>query len=89
VVHSSPKAEVTGSNPVGRATSAYKTGHSKTRRFGARSGDERAQEYALGAHDANLFRVDFVALSKGTGGGRGGSCRSRSASVCGPAWRMF
>src|SRR5262245_57496488 len=42
----------------------YKTGHAKTRRFYARGGDERAQQYALRSHDANFFRVHFHALGK-------------------------
>src|SRR5262245_43608487 len=42
----------------------YKTGNAKTRRFRARSGDERTQEYALRSHDANFFRVDFDALGE-------------------------
>jgi hypothetical protein len=42
----------------------YRTGTAKTRRFCARSGDERAQKYALRAPDANFFRVDFDASGK-------------------------
>src|SRR3974390_3590887 len=49
---------------VGGAPLRYKTGHSKHCRFCARCGDERAQEHALGAHDANLFRVNFDALGE-------------------------
>ena len=41
-----------------------KTGHSKHCRFCARSGDERAQQYAFRTHDANFFRVDFDALGE-------------------------
>ena len=37
----------------------YKTGHAKTRRFCARSGDERAQQYAFRSRDANSLRIDF------------------------------
>src|SRR5262249_53453079 len=40
----------------------YKTGHSKTCRFSARCGDERAQQYAFRPHDANFFRVHLDAL---------------------------
>src|SRR6516162_6168233 len=38
-----------------------KTGNAKTRRSCARSADERAQQYAFGAHDANFLRIDFDA----------------------------
>jgi hypothetical protein len=43
---------------------ATKLGVSKTCRFYARGGDERARPYAFEAHDANLFRVDFDALGE-------------------------
>jgi hypothetical protein len=49
---------------VSGAPLRYKTGHAKTRRFCARSGDERAQEYAFCPHDANFFRVHFDALGE-------------------------
>ena len=42
----------------------YKTGHAKTRRFRACSGDKGTQQYAFRAHDANLFRIDFNALGE-------------------------
>src|SRR5262245_57888182 len=47
-----------------RISSGYRTGHSKTCRFCARCGDERAQQYAFRAHDANFFRVHFDALGE-------------------------
>jgi len=54
-------------NAVWRTPSAplrYKTGNAKTRRSCARSADERAQQYAFGAHDANFLRIDFDVLGK-------------------------
>jgi hypothetical protein len=42
----------------------YKTGNAETRRFCACSGDERGQQYAFGAHEANFFRIDLDALGE-------------------------
>src|SRR5258706_2456618 len=42
----------------------YRTGHAKTRRFCAFSGDERAQEHAFRSHDAQFFLIDFDALGE-------------------------
>jgi hypothetical protein len=47
----------------GRATSVQ-AGHSKTRRFHAGSGDQRAQEHAFRSHDANFFRLHFDELGQ-------------------------
>src|SRR6267143_2633061 len=42
----------------------YRTGHAKTCRFCAFSGDERAQKHAFRPYDAQLFLVDFDALGE-------------------------
>jgi hypothetical protein len=49
---------------VSGALLQYKAGHSKTRRFHAGSGDQRAQEHAFRSHDANFFRVHFDELGQ-------------------------
>jgi hypothetical protein len=51
----------------GRGTGAplrYKTENAKTRHFFACSGDERAQQYAFGAHDANFQERTLVRQEK-------------------------
>ena len=42
----------------------YRTGHAKTRRFCAFSGDERAQEHAFRSQDAQFFLIDFDPLGE-------------------------
>jgi hypothetical protein len=42
----------------------YRTGHAKTRRFCARSGDEGAREYAFQSHDAHFFLIDLDTLGE-------------------------
>ena len=49
---------------VSGAPLRYRTGHAKTRRFCAFSGDERSQEHAFRPHDAQFFLVDFDALGE-------------------------
>jgi hypothetical protein len=49
---------------VSGAPLRYRTGHAKTRRFRAFSGDERAQEDAFRSHDAQFFLIDFDALGE-------------------------
>jgi hypothetical protein len=86
---SSPRIERQTTNPgagariLSGAPLRYKAGNAKTRRFRARSNNERAQKYARGAHDANSFLVHLDAL---------GECVEVVAAVAaavggGPAWR--
>jgi len=49
---------------VSGAPLRYRTGHAKTWRFCAFSGDERAQEHAFRPHDAQFFLIDFDPLGE-------------------------
>src|SRR5882757_7482218 len=49
---------------VSGAPLRYKTGHAKTCRFCAFSGDERSQENAFRPRDAQFFLIDFDALGE-------------------------
>jgi hypothetical protein len=58
------RAKLTDGRLVPGAPFRYRTGHAKTCRFCAFSGDERSQENAFRPRDPQFFLIDFDALGE-------------------------